>query len=100
MKKKKFPTSITILGRKVKIKQGRGLVYMGQPCLGLCNYDEKVIYLEKEQSDEMKLDTLVHESSHFFLELTGISQKLSESENEIYCQVITALFNDLKKLYE
>lgn len=100
MKKKKFPTSITILGRKVKIKQGRGLVYMGQPCLGLCNYDEKVIYLEKEQSDEMKLDKLVHEASHFFLELTGISQKLSESENEIYCQVITALFNDLKKLYE
>lgn len=100
MKKKKFPTSITILGRKVKIKQGRGLIYMGQPCLGLCNYDEKIIYLEKEQSDEMKLDTLVHEASHFFLELTGISQKLSDSENEIYCQVITALFNDLKKLYE
>jgi hypothetical protein len=48
----------------------------------------------------MKLDTLVHEASHFFLELTGISQKLSDSENEIYCQVITALFNDLKKLYE
>lgn len=100
MKKKKIPSSIIILGRKVKIKQGRGLTYMGQPCLGLCSYDEKVIYLEKDQSDEMKMDTLIHEATHFFLELTGISQKLSDSENEIYCQVITAFFNDIRKLYE
>lgn len=100
MKKKKFPTSITILGRKVKIKQGRGLVYMGQPCLGLCNYDEKIIYLEKEQSDEMKYDTLLHEIHHFYLEFTGFSQKMSDAENEIACQMFTALFNDIKKLYE
>lgn len=94
--KKKFPTSVTILGRKVKIKQGKGLTYMGQPCLGLCNYDENIIYLEKDQSDQMKKDTLCHEAVHYLLELTGISQKLSESENEIYCQVITAFFNDMK----
>lgn len=95
--KKKFPSSITILGRKVKIKQGVGLTYNGQPCLGLCNYDEKVIYLEKNQSEQMKYETLMHEATHFLLELSGISQKLSDGENEIYCQVFTAFFTDIKK---
>lgn len=46
---------------------------------------------------ETKKDTLVHEATHFFLELTGLSQKLTENENEIYCQLITALFHDLSK---
>jgi hypothetical protein len=94
--KKKFPTTITILGRKIKIKQGKRLHYMGQPCLGLCNYDEKTIYLEKDQSPEMKYDTLLHEIHHFYLELTGFSQKMSDAENEIACQMFTALYNDIK----
>lgn len=98
--KKKFPTSIVILGRKVKIKQGRGLQYMGHPCLGLCNYDEKIIYLEKEQPQEMKYDTILHEIYHFYLELTGFSQKMSDSENEIACQMFTALYNDIKKIIQ
>lgn len=96
MKRKKFPTYLIILGRKVKIKQGKNLVYNNQPCLGLCSYDEKIIYLEKDQPEEMKMDTLLHEATHFWLELTGISQKLTDSENELYAQLVTALFNDLK----
>lgn len=95
--KKKFPASITIMGRKIKIKQGEGLLYKGEPCLGLCDYDSKVIYLEKNQEHQSKVETLVHEATHFFLELTGISQKLDEDTNEMYCQLITALFVDLKK---
>lgn len=95
--KKSFPKSITIMGRKIKIKQGKNLVYREQPCLGLCDYDGKTIYLEKEQDHNTKVETLVHEATHFFLELTGISQKLDEDTNEMYCQLITALFVDLKK---
>jgi Zn-dependent peptidase ImmA (M78 family) len=93
----KFPKSIQIMGRKIKIKQGVNLVYKEQPCLGLCDYDNKIIYLEKNQPDQSKVETLVHEATHFFLELTGISQKLDEDTNEMYCQLITALFVDLKK---
>lgn len=93
---KKVPSSVTILGRKVKVKQGNNLHYMGEPCLGLCDYDNKIIYLEKNQSPQMKHDTLCHEMTHYFLELTGISQKISESEGEMYCQLITAFHNDLK----
>lgn len=97
MKNKKFPSSIIIFGRKIKIKQGKNLVFNGSPCLGLCAYDDNIIYLEKDQSYKMKFDTLVHEAAHYFLELTGISQKLSDGENEIYAQLFTAFFNDLKK---
>ncbi len=97
IKNKKFPTSISIMGRRIKIKQGINLVYNGQPCLGLCDYDAKIIYLEKNQTDSTKNDTLCHEAVHFMLELTGISQKLTDSENELYSQLFTALFMDLKK---
>jgi Zn-dependent peptidase ImmA (M78 family) len=94
---KKLPSKVVILGRTVRIKQGNNLHFLGEPCLGLCDYDAKTIYLEKNQSPEMKHDTLVHEMGHFFLELSGISQKLSDSENEIYCQLITAFHNDINK---
>lgn len=97
MKAKKFPTSIMIMGRKIKIKQGVNLIYKDQACLGLCDYDNRIIYLEKNQEHRSKVETLVHEATHFFLELTGISQKLDIDTNEMYCQLITALFVDLKK---
>jgi Zn-dependent peptidase ImmA (M78 family) len=95
--KKKFPKYLNIMGRKVKIIQKQNMTYNGDPVLGLCDYDKKVIYLEKDISDQTKIETLVHEATHFFLELTGISQKISASENEMYSQLITALFVDLEK---
>lgn len=94
---KKLPKFIIILGRKFKIKQLNNLSHLSQPCLGLCDYSNKVIYLEKLQTDEDKLDTLVHESSHAMLAISGVDQKLTDSENEIMCQLFTALFNDLSK---
>lgn len=94
----KLPKKITILGREVKIKEGENLHFNSIPCLGLCDYDKSIIYIEKNQSDHSKLDTLIHESTHYFLTLCGMDQKMSESEVEIYCQLITAFFNDLLKL--
>ena len=94
---KKIPNYIMILGRKVKIVQGKNLVYEGQPCLGLCDYERSIIYLEKDQSLHTKQDTLSHESIHFFLTLLGIDQKMTEREVEIFCQSFTALYRDLKK---
>lgn len=92
-----MPKSITILGRKIKIVEGKNLVYEGNQCLGLCDYDRNIIYLEKNQSPQSKKDTLSHEAIHYFLTLTGIDQKMTDREIEIYCQSFTALFKDLKK---
>lgn len=97
MKTKKPKKSLTILGRKVLIKEKIGLKDdEGKDCIGLCDYNSKIIYLEKDQTHTEKIETLVHEATHFFLELTGISQKIDEDSCEIYCQLITALFQDLK----
>jgi hypothetical protein len=97
MKKKKFPSSITILGRKFKVKQGTGIIYNGQQCLGLCDSTAKTIYIEKNQDEATKKETLLHEAAHGFMFITGIDQKLGEGENEIYAQLITAFFHDMEK---
>lgn len=97
MKKKRFPSSITILGRKYKIKQGVNLVYHGQPCLGLCDNNDRIIYLEKNQDDHVKKETLLHEAVHAMLFITGMDQKLSESENEMHAQLWTAFYHDMEK---
>lgn len=96
-KKMKFKTSIEILGRKFKVKQLKNLGYQGQPCLGLCDNNTKVIYLEKEQPDEHKKETMIHEAVHAMLCISGMDQKLSESENEMYAQLFTALYVDIEK---
>lgn len=96
MKKKRFPSSVTVLGRKYKVKQGANLSYNGQPCLGLCDNTTKIIYLEKNQDDQTKKETLLHEAAHAFLFITGIDQKLNDGENEIYAQLLTAFFHDVE----
>lgn len=97
-KQKRFPSSVTILGRKYKIKQGKNLVYAGQPCLGLCDNLNRIIYIEKDQDDKTKRETCVHEFFHALLFISGIDQKLTEAENEIYCQLATAFYHDIEKL--
>lgn len=95
--KKKFPKFITIMGRKVTIKQVSELKNeAGEDLAGECDYNKKIILIHKDQTHGEKSETLVHEATHFFLELTGISQKIDGNTAEVYCQLITALFHDLK----
>jgi len=94
----KLPRQVIILGRKIKIKEGKNLHYNGIPCLGLCDYEKSIVYIEKNQADHTKLDTLFHELSHYFLTLCGMDQKMSESEVEMHCQLITAFINDILKI--
>lgn len=98
--KKRFPSSIAVLGRRYKIKQGKGLSYQGQPCLGLCDNSDRTIYLEKDQDDSGKKETLLHEAVHAMLFITGIDQKLSEGENEVYAQLFTAFYHDMEKVFK
>lgn len=95
---RKIPTSIDILGRKLKIKEGKNLVLNGEPCLGLCDYNTKTIYLEKNQSLESKKEVLLHECAHYLIELSGISQRLSDSEHEMYAQLLMTFVQDTHKI--
>ena len=92
---KKIKT-VTVLGRKIQVVEGKNLVYQGEPCLGLCDYDKRIIYIEQNQSKESKRDTLIHELNHYFMILCGMDQRLSESEVEMYCQLISAFVVDIK----
>lgn len=94
----KLPKHVMILGRKVTIKEGRNLVYNGHQCLGMCDYEKSIIYIEKNQADHTKFDTLCHELCHYFLVLCGMDQKMSEGEVEMYCQLITAFINDIIRI--
>jgi Zn-dependent peptidase ImmA (M78 family) len=99
-KQHKVPSSIMVLGRKYRVKQGINLVYNGEPCLGLCDNNSKTIYLEKNQDPETKKETILHEAVHALMFITGIDQKLSAGENEIYAQLFTAFYQDMKKALE
>lgn len=99
-KSKKFPTSITILGRKYKIKQGKNLVWQSQQVFGLCDNLNRIIYIEKDQDERTKRETCVHEFFHALLFISGIDQKLTEAENEIYCQLATAFYHDIEKVIQ
>lgn len=96
--KKRFPSFIMVLGRKFKIKQASNLLYHGQSILGLCDYNKQTIFIEKDQSDKSKRQTLVHEACHALLIITGIDQRLSDSENEMYSQIFTAFCEDMTKI--
>jgi hypothetical protein len=96
--KKSLPSKINILGRTFKIKQGKNLSWQGQPILGLCDYTKLTIYIESNQTPQSKRQTLIHEACHGMLIISGIDQRLSDSENEIYCQLLTAFCEDMKKV--
>ena len=95
---KKLPSSVNIFGRKIKVKQGKNLAYEGQLILGLCDYSKNMIYIEANQTEQSKIETLHHEIVHYFLIMTGMDQRLAESEIEMYCQLIANLIKDLDKI--
>lgn len=99
MKKKSFPKSVSIMGRKFKVKQVKNLLYNNEPCLGMCDYDGRIIYLEVNQKDDVKFSTLVHECAHALLILCGLDQRMSELEVEINCQLVAAFVEDIVRSF-
>ncbi len=96
----KPPRTIAILGRKFRVKIQKKVIYRNEEVQGLCDSVEKVIYVQKDQTNSEMHETLVHEAAHGMLDISGINQKLTESENEIMCQLITALHMDLIKAFK
>jgi hypothetical protein len=94
----KIPKFVHILGRKIVVKQKTKLKHHGKPVYGLADLDDRVIWLERKQSPMSKYNTLIHEVAHQFLCISGIDQKLSESETEMYCQLLLLFGSDVKKI--
>lgn len=91
--------SITILGRKIKIKitpQAKLTLIAHDPqTVGLYDPNTRTIYLSKELTPEQKRYYLIHEAVHVLHDFTGIDQTLPESLIEIICQTTATLFEDL-----
>ena len=97
--KDKFPKKIKILGREWKIKQVKGLKENEVPLWGLCDYDDRIIFLEKDQMENAKFSVLVHEACHAWMILCGIDQKMNERETEVHCQLVAAFVEDVVRAF-
>lgn len=95
MNKAKIPRSVTILGRKYKVKLVNGIKFGEKFAAGLVDFDQKIILLDKNQSEEELLVTIAHESYHIALNTVGFDQCMTEAEVESHCQVFANTFFDL-----
>lgn len=95
----KIPKQITILGRKIKVKEipVQKLHEMYPNALGMCDSYNDLIYIAKELPAKAKVRVFRHECVHAFLDIVGIDQVLNENENEIYAQCISAFIESMSK---
>lgn len=91
--------SLTILGRKIKVKiipqEKLGELAVDGRTVGLYDPNTKTIYLAKELTPQQKRYYLIHEAVHCVHDLTGIDQTLPDCLIEIICQTTATLFEDL-----
>jgi len=77
---KKF---IDVFGERYKIKLGG----LDKGYLGMCDTDEKIIYLMEDQND--KYSTFIHELIHAIFYEVGLNQSISGSLEQIVCETIS-----------
>lgn len=89
--------SINILGIKCPVKECDIKKTLSEDALGLTDLLENKIYIEKFQPEDSKKRTLVHEAVHVALWHSGVHFTLSPDMCETLCQVMSALYFELKK---
>ena len=70
------PKTITIAGVPFKIQ------YKQMNDYGLCDIDKKVITIRESLSNQETLETILHESLHACLALSGLSYLLNNEDTE------------------
>jgi hypothetical protein len=60
----KIPRQIIIKGEKWKIRRKTGLKHEKKVVWGLCDYDTRVIWLERNLSPDQLMQTWLHEFNH------------------------------------
>ena len=97
-KKSNFPKSVTILGRKFKVKIVT-LAVMNKsyetPAAALVNFDTRTILILNSLSDYDKMLCLFHEIGHISQVVNGVDQVISAELKEILCETNANAFMDL-----
>jgi Zn-dependent peptidase ImmA (M78 family) len=95
---KKIPKSVTIFGRKYKLKivsQQKIIQIAGSLCEACVEFDSKSIFVVKDLPDDEKLIAILHEIQHISHHTCGISQVISPEMQEILCESTAQAFYDL-----
>lgn len=86
--KSKIPTSITILGKKIKIRKPKKLVdQSGQELFGLFDHDKMTIYVSQSKGHDMN-STFFHECIHAVLFISGHNETLEHEQEEAIVRVL------------
>jgi len=86
--------SVTILGRKYKIKQKECPTLNNQRVAGYADPMNMIICMEKNLNDHDYVNVLCHEICHCIFFTFGGDQVMSNMEIEIFCQSFGSGFSD------
>ena len=89
----KVPRSIRINGIKWTIKIGSNLHLDGEKVMGACDYNNRMILIEKDSTDLEIRQTFLHEYMHALWHTSGIHSE--DIPSWIEHIVITAMENDM-----
>lgn len=90
----KLPKSVLIKGERWHLKKTKNLHDdKGDLCLGICDYEKRVIQVDPEQNNEMFLYTLIHELMHASLHELHID--ISDDLNEVISDGVGFILSQL-----
>jgi len=86
----RLPSEINILGDIFRIIQTSDIKKLtlddGTLCAANIDLEDQIIYLEKKLNKKQKIIALAHEVGHGICRITGLSEWLSNHEEEMICQ--------------
>lgn len=81
---------LNIQGQLYKVTNNRNMRPNG--ILGLCEKDKKSIHIDKSETGENYMLTLMHESIHALFHEIGIDQTMAYEVEEMLCEIIPKHF--------
>ena len=90
MKNIKLPKSVDIFGKPYLIKMINNL-----DSVGLCDFDNSIIYVRANQSPEQIFITLLHEINHAIQYRTGLYQALPIQIQEVISENFSVAYREI-----
>jgi hypothetical protein len=82
---------------RVDLVKGNSRHFEGEDCYGITLSDKCRIYIAKEQDEQAREDTLLHELMHAALHVSGASQKLTDGTEEDIVRGLVLVLHPLLK---
>lgn len=92
----KLPNVVVILDKEWHIIVKPDLVYRNNPCFGLCDYENRTIYIDEALKGEMLSITFQHETIHASCYELGLG--LSPKKEERLADGLSKITHQLFKL--